>query len=125
YDGKPVTLPTGLTAKVVGSWGNATPHTAPRFLAYVVLGPSTTVIPHPPPLVSITSVSNNASGGAGIESGSWVSIYGSNMSATTRSWQASDFVGSLLPTTLDGVSVKINGKAATVYYISPGQVNVQ
>jgi uncharacterized protein (TIGR03437 family) len=73
----------------------------------------------------ITGVSNNASGAAAIESGSWVSIYGTNLSATTRSWQASDFSGTTLPTTLNGVSVLINGKKAAVAYISSGLVNVQ
>jgi uncharacterized protein (TIGR03437 family) len=74
---------------------------------------------------AISGVSNSASGQAGIAGGSWVSIYGTSLSATTRSWQNSDFVGNGLPLALDGVSVKINGKAAAVYYISPGQLNVQ
>jgi uncharacterized protein (TIGR03437 family) len=73
----------------------------------------------------ITSISNNASGAAAIESGSWVSIYGSGLSLTTRPWQASDFSGNNLPTTLDNVSVTINGKKAAISYISPGQLNVQ
>jgi uncharacterized protein (TIGR03437 family) len=30
-----------------------------------------------------------------------------------------------LPTSLDGVSVTINGKAAPIYYISPNQINIQ
>src|SRR5271157_4156958 len=73
----------------------------------------------------ITGISNNASGAAAIESGSWVSIYGSGLAATTRNWQASDFSGNNLPTTLDGVSVQINGKKAAICYVSPGQLNVQ
>src|SRR5580692_11288700 len=73
----------------------------------------------------ITGVSNNASGAAAIESGSWVSIYGTGLSATTRSWQASDFSGNNLPTTLDNVTVSINGKKAAISYISPGMLNVQ
>jgi uncharacterized protein (TIGR03437 family) len=59
------------------------------------------------------------------QSGSWVSIYGQNLSATTRSWNAADFSGNSLPTTLDGVTVTINGKVASVYYVSPVQLNVQ
>ncbi len=73
----------------------------------------------------ITGVSNNASGAAAIESGSWVSIYGSGLSTTTRPWQASDFSGNSLPTMLNGVSVKINGKSAAISYISSGMLNVQ
>jgi uncharacterized protein (TIGR03437 family) len=78
-----------------------------------------------PPQPTITGVSNNASGAPGIQSGSWVSIYGTNLSATTRLWQSSDFSGTALPTVLDGVSVKINGNSAAIYYVSPGQLNVQ
>jgi uncharacterized protein (TIGR03437 family) len=73
----------------------------------------------------ISGISNNASGAAAIQSGSWVSIYGSGLSATTRSWQASDFTGNSLPATLDNVSVQINGKKAAISYVSPGQLNVQ
>jgi uncharacterized protein (TIGR03437 family) len=74
---------------------------------------------------AITGVSNSASGAPAIESGSWVSIYGTALAATTRSWQASDFSGNNLPTTLDGVSVQIDGKKAAISYVSPGQLNVQ
>jgi uncharacterized protein (TIGR03437 family) len=73
----------------------------------------------------ITGISNNASGAPGIESGSWVSIYGTGLSATARAWQTSDFSGNNLPTTLDNVSVQIDGKKAAIAYISPGQLNVQ
>jgi len=75
--------------------------------------------------VAITGVSNNASGGLAVASGSWVSIYGTNLSCTTRPWQASDFSGSNLPLALNGVGVKIDGKDAAVWYVSPGQINVQ
>ena len=73
---------------------------------------------------AIQSVVNGASFGSGLSSGSWTTILGANLSATTRSWQASDFNGNNLPTSLDGVQVKINGNLAYVYYISPTQLNV-
>ena len=73
----------------------------------------------------ITGISNNASGAPAIESGSWVSIYGTGLAATTRSWQASDFTGNTLPTTLDNVSVLIDGKKAAISYVSPVLLNVQ
>lgn len=60
-----------------------------------------------------------------IEPGSWVAIYGSNLSTTSRSWTSADIVNGNLPTSLSGVSVKINNKPAYVYYISPTQINVQ
>jgi uncharacterized protein (TIGR03437 family) len=77
------------------------------------------------PKVAITSVVDAASFRAGVVSGSWVSIKGSGLSATTRQWQNADFQGNNLPVALDGVSVTINGKAAAVWYISPTQLNVQ
>jgi uncharacterized protein (TIGR03118 family) len=53
----------------------------------------------------------------------WVTVFGSNMSATTRSWQAADIVNGKLPTQLDGVGVTVDGKPAYISYISPTQVN--
>jgi uncharacterized protein (TIGR03437 family) len=52
-------------------------------------------------------------------------IEGANLAGTTRTWRAADFVNGNLPTSLDGVSVTINGKPAFVEYISPAQINVQ
>jgi|HubBroStandDraft_5_1064220.scaffolds.fasta_scaffold24489_2 uncharacterized protein (TIGR03437 family) len=56
----------------------------------------------------------------------WVYIRGANLSPAgdSRVWQGSDFVGGQMPTVLDGVSVKMNGVNAYIYYISPGQLNV-
>jgi uncharacterized protein (TIGR03437 family) len=76
------------------------------------------------PALNITSVSNGASFQNGFASATFVSIFGTNLSQTTRLWQDSDFVNGLLPTALSGVSVTINGLPAYVEYISPTQVNV-
>jgi uncharacterized protein (TIGR03437 family) len=62
---------------------------------------------------------------AGAAPGTWLEIFGSNLSTTTRAWRSSDFNGNTAPTSLDGVSVKIGGKDAYVSYVSSGQVNVQ
>ncbi len=59
-----------------------------------------------------------------IAPGAWVTIFGSNLSSTTRTWTPSDFVGGSLPVALDGVSVTIDGLPAYVYYVSPTQLNV-
>ncbi len=68
-------------------------------------------------------------------SGTWLEIKGTNLAdasdprltAATNpgQWTASDFTGSNAPTTLDGVSVSVNGKPAYVWYLSAGQLNVQ
>jgi uncharacterized protein (TIGR03437 family) len=76
-------------------------------------------------VVSARAVVNSASSRAGIGAGSWVTIYGENLSVSTRQWSAADFSGSNLPASLDGVSVTIGGKPAAVYYVSPGQLNAQ
>jgi uncharacterized protein (TIGR03437 family) len=81
-------------------------------------------MPGPP---VIASVYNNASNEPGIESGSWVTIKGSNLANTFpgSTWTSADIVNGNLPTSLDGVSVTIDGKPAFVYYVSPAQINVQ
>ena len=58
-----------------------------------------------------------------IAPGSWIEIYGANLSATTRGWTLADFSGINAPTSLDGVKVTIGGEQAFIDYISPGQVN--
>ena len=40
-------------------------------------------------------------------------------------WTSSDFNGVNAPTVLDGISVTIDGKPGYVWYLSPGQINVQ
>src|ERR1051326_4928284 len=62
---------------------------------------------------------------AGVAVGTWLEIYGSNLGTTNRGWSGSDFNGNNAPTSLDGVSVTIGGKAAYVDFVSSGQVNVQ
>jgi uncharacterized protein (TIGR03437 family) len=57
--------------------------------------------------------------------GSYIEIYGSDLAAATRTWSGGDFDAGRAPTTLDGVTVTVDGKPAYVYAISPTQVNVQ
>ena len=64
-------------------------------------------------------------GKAGVAPGTWIEIYGQNLSGSTREWGGSDFNGSNAPTQLDGVGVTIGGKAAFIRFIKPEQVNVQ
>jgi uncharacterized protein (TIGR03437 family) len=53
----------------------------------------------------------------------WLIIKGRNLAPRTRVWQASDFVNNQMPTSLDGVSVTVNGVNAYIYYISSQQIN--
>ena len=88
--------------------------------------PVTFTVQAPPVLPAITAngVVNAANLSGAIAPGTWVSIFGSNLSATTRPWRGADITGNQLPTALDGVSVTIDGKAAAVAYVSPTQINV-
>jgi uncharacterized protein (TIGR03437 family) len=90
-----------------------------------VLKPCGAVCTAPAPAVA--SVLNAASFQPGIEAGSWVMIQGANLANTNpgRTWTASEVVNGNLPTSLDGVSVTIDGRPAFVEYISPSQINVQ
>jgi uncharacterized protein (TIGR03437 family) len=54
--------------------------------------------------------------------GTYVEIYGQNLATTTLGW-GQFFVNNVAPTLLQGVGVKINGEAAFVDYVSPGQIN--
>lgn len=67
------------------------------------------------------------SGRPGLSSGTWVELYGTNLSTTTREWACADFTANCTqaPTSLDGVRVNINNRPAFVRYISPTQINAQ
>jgi len=73
----------------------------------------------PPSIHGIDSASRSL----GITPGSWISIYGRNLAPSSRLWQSSDFNGTALPLMLNGISVKVNGKAAPLSAVSEFQVN--
>ena len=77
------------------------------------------------PVIAPGGVVSAAANVPGLTPGSWVAIYGQNLSKTTRSWRSADFAGAKLPESLDGVSVSIDNKPAAVYSIKPAQIDVQ
>jgi uncharacterized protein (TIGR03437 family) len=88
----------------------------------------------PPVITSVNSAS--AYGGYSyFASGSWLEIKGTDLAdpadprlanaTNPGQWTSADFRGSSAPTSLDGISVSINGKRAYVWYLSMGQLNVQ
>jgi uncharacterized protein (TIGR03437 family) len=79
--------------------------------------------PVPAPTSRVNSIVNAGSYRPAIASGGFVSILGTGFSTSSRSWTTLDFSGNNLPTSLDGVSVTINGKPAYVEYISSTQIN--
>ena len=79
------------------------------------------------PAIDSGGVVNGATFAGGIASGSWVTIFGSNLApaGVARAWRAEEIVDGKLPTTLEGTQVRINGKAAAIAYVSETQLNVQ
>ena len=75
--------------------------------------------------ISISSVLNGGSFESGFAAGSWISIFGENLAPTARTWRPDEIVDGILPTQLDDVRVLINSRPAAVFFISPGQLNVQ
>jgi uncharacterized protein (TIGR03437 family) len=71
----------------------------------------------------ISSIVNGGSFTAAIASAGWVTLFGSGIGASARSWVQADFDSDRLPTSLDGVSVTINGLPAYLSYVSPTQIN--
>ena len=85
------------------------------------------VIDAQPPVIKSSGIVSASGFGqfASVAPGSWIEIYGSNLSATSRSWADADFLGVNAPTSLDSTAVKIGGQSAFIDYVSPSQVNAQ
>jgi uncharacterized protein (TIGR03437 family) len=82
-------------------------------------------IPISVPAVDASGVVSGASFQSGIVPGSWLTIKGTNLSPVASDTWEKAIVNGKLPTSLDGVSVNVGSKPAYVYFISPGQINVQ
>jgi len=86
------------------------------------------------PVITFVDSAGDWGGYPYFASGTWLEIKGTNLadpadprlsSASPGQWTAADFNGANAPTALDGVSVSVAGKPAYVWYLSPGQLNVQ
>jgi len=82
-----------------------------------------------PPSVNTGGILSASAFGAfnSIAPGSWIEIYGNDLSFSNRSWTTADFTGSglIAPTSLDGVTVTIGGQPAYIDYISGNQINAR
>jgi uncharacterized protein (TIGR03437 family) len=68
----------------------------------------------------------NYGGFAAIAPATWIEIYGYNLATIpTQTWGGNDFVNGVAPTALGGTTVTVAGKPAYVYFVTPGQLNVQ
>ncbi len=76
------------------------------------------------PSFTSAGIQNAASAGPTIAPNSFVAIFGGGLAATTHKWGGSDFVNNALPTSLQGVSVSINGEPAYIDFISALQIDI-
>jgi uncharacterized protein (TIGR03437 family) len=75
--------------------------------------------PLPAPTINTGGVVPINSSSTTVEPGSWISIYGTNFSATTSTWSGN------FPQSLGNVSVTIDSQPAYLWLVSPGQINLQ
>ena len=75
------------------------------------------------PAISPNGIGNGASFQPGVATSSWVTIAGTNLSPVMDTWTNS-IVNGKLPTTLDGVSVTMDGLPGYVEFVSQTQINV-
>ncbi len=68
----------------------------------------------------ITAVVNGASFERGVAPGSFATIFGERLAGSTNSINTAEW-----PTSLGGVTVLVNGRAAPLHSVSPSQVNFQ
>ncbi len=76
-------------------------------------------------VITSNGVVNAASYHPGVAPGAWITIFGRNFANSTQSVTTSDLVNGNLPTTLAGVSVKIDNLDAFIQFVSATQINVQ
>src|SRR6266851_4028398 len=75
---------------------------------------------------SANGILNGANFSNSIQSGSWATIFGTDLAINTRIWNPADeIVNSKLPLTLDTSTVTVGGKPAAVFFITPTQINFQ
>jgi uncharacterized protein (TIGR03437 family) len=87
------------------------------------------------PAITFIDSASGYGGYSYFASGTWLEIKGTNLAdpadprlanaTNPGQWTAGDFNGVIAPTSLDGISVSVNGKPAAVWYLSPTQLNVQ
>jgi uncharacterized protein (TIGR03437 family) len=121
-DGGPALLaefnfPTGVAVSGANVYVVDSANSAVRLLTPAPAGPT---------ILSGGVVGASSFGGfSTVAPGSWIEIYGTNLSTVTRGWASGDFSGVNAPKALNGVSVTIDGQLAFVSYVSPTQVNAQ
>lgn len=104
-------LPVGSGA-VTATYNSST--SAPLAVSVTSSGLGSTATP------AVSSVTNGASFGQGFAPGAVLTIFGSNLAPVTQSASSVP-----LPLSISGTEALVNGIAAPLYYVSPGQLNLQ
>jgi uncharacterized protein (TIGR03118 family) len=76
------------------------------------------------PNVVASGITNAAQAAGGVAANTFITIKGTNLAATKRSIRAADIADGQLPTSVDGVTVTMNGQPVFITYISPVQINL-
>ncbi|MGA2882484.1 MAG: hypothetical protein ABSG13_26310 [Bryobacteraceae bacterium] len=77
------------------------------------------------PAIQAAISASDYGGFSSIAPATWIEIYGQNLATTTAQWGGANFQGNNAPTSVGGTMVTVGGQSAFVYYVSPGQVDVQ
>jgi len=106
--------PAQLTNQASVSGGGA--NTAARAMDFTLIGPPSSQAA--PSIASGGIVPVDSTVGT-VQSGEWVSIYGTMLASSTATWSGN------FPTSLGGTSVTLDGKDAYLSFVSSGQINLQ
>jgi uncharacterized protein (TIGR03437 family) len=85
--------------------------------------PETTIAPNGPFFTTASIVQAATQTAGTLAPNTIATIYGMNLSWTTHAVTAADLNGGTLPTSLDGVTVIVEGILSNLLYVSPGQIN--
>lgn len=104
--------------------GNASASGDKIYTTSVTLTPAASGTPRPA-ITATGGVVNGASFAAGVVSGSWTTIFGSNFAPGLKTWDGLIDASGNFPTAIDNVRVTIDGLPASMNFISANQINVQ
>ncbi len=76
-----------------------------------------------PPSFTPAGVVNGASFLPPLAPNTWATVMGGALAASSRSWASTDLSGANLPTSIDNVSVSVNGVLAQISYVGPSQID--